>query len=71
MRPGGITVGFAPANPSQFIQVRAPYEDPNLVQFWIQAKMGVRIDTWHPKAFATNGLAVEPAGMTLLGDYVS
>jgi hypothetical protein len=50
-----------------FVQVRNPYEDPNLVQFWIQGKYGTRIRELHEKAFQIN--EGSPVANTLSGDY--
>lgn len=67
-RPGTISVGISAADDLQFVQVRAPYTDPNLVQFWLQADMGTRLDDWHAKVFATNGKGIQQtAGLS--GDY--
>jgi hypothetical protein len=50
-----------------FVQVRNPFEDPNYVQFWLQAKYGTRIRSIHEKVFQVNeGSAV---GVQLSGDY--
>lgn len=67
-RPGNITVGVSAPADMQFVQVRSVYEDPNLVQYWMQAQMGVRIDNWNSKMFAvSNGTITFPTGLE--GDY--
>lgn len=67
-KPGILSVGMNTKTDADFVQVRAPYEDPNMVQFWIQAEFGSRIDDWHQKVFATNEQA-SVANLTLMGDY--
>lgn len=67
-RPGNITVGVSAPADMQFVQVRSVYEDPNEVQYWMQAHMGVRIDNWNKKVFAvSNGTISIPTGLE--GDY--
>ncbi len=53
----------------KFVQVRAPYEDPNMVQFWLQFEAGCRINSWHEKAFMAN--QGTPVANQLSGDYLS
>ena len=67
-KPGTLSVGMNTKTDVDFMQVRAPYEDPNLIQFWIQAEFGSRIDDWDPKLFACNEQA-SVANLTLMGDY--
>jgi len=67
-RPGNITVGISAPADIQFVQVRSVYTDPNLVQFWMQADMGTRLDDWNAKVFATNGGTIKMAS-ALAGDY--
>ncbi len=67
-RPGNITVGISAPADMQFVQVRSVYEDPNLVQYWMQAQMGVRLDNWNKKVFAvSNGTVTRPTDLE--GDY--
>ena len=70
MRPGNVTVGISAPADLEFIKVRDVYTDPNLVQFWMQADMGTRLDDWNRKVFATSGGTItQTAG--LAGDYVA
>jgi len=50
-----------------FVQVRNPWEDPNEVQFWLQAEFGTRIVSIHPKEFQINDGT--PVSNELSGDY--
>lgn len=68
-RPGNITVGISAPADLQFVQVRNVDPDPNVVQFWMQADMGTRLDDWNKKVFATNGGTIK-SGIALSGDYV-
>lgn len=72
-RPGNITVGIGTPQDAQFVQVRSPYEDPNLVQFWMQMNMGTRVDDWNSKlfCFATGGTEYNQPISGLLGDYIA
>jgi len=47
--------------------VRNPWEDPNLVQFWLQFDAGARINSVHPYKFIVN--EGTPAANSLSGDY--
>lgn len=67
-KPGLLSVGMNTKTDVDFMQVRAPYEDPNLVQFWIQAEFGSRFDDWDQKVFASNEQA-SVANLSLMGDY--
>ena len=67
-KPGTLSVGMNTKTDVDFMQVRAPYEDPNMIQFWIQAEFGSRIDDWDPKVFACNDQA-SVANLALMGDY--
>jgi hypothetical protein len=69
LQPGLLSVGMNTKTDVDFVQVRAPYEDPNMIQFWIQAEFGSRIDDWDPKVFATNERA-SVANLSLMGDYI-
>jgi hypothetical protein len=70
VKPGTLSVGMNTKTDVDFVQVRAPYEDPNLIQFWIQAEFGSRIDDWDQKLFATNEQP-SVANLSLMGDYVA
>ena len=65
---GNMDLGFNTGKSNQFMQVRNPYEDPNDVQFWIEAAYGVRIRDVHQKVFKTNEQT--NTGVNLAGDYV-
>jgi len=65
--PGNFHFGMDTTTDKEFIQVRAPYEDPNIMQFWLQAGFGTRIASVHKKEFLINdGTAV---GASMAGDY--
>jgi hypothetical protein len=54
---------------SAFVQVRNPFKNPNMVQYWSQWKAGARVRNTHCKMFMVNdGTAV---GQQLSGDYLS
>ena len=52
-----------------FCQVRAPFEDPNIIQFWTQWDAGCRVRSIHPKEFQVNEQTA--TALPLSGDYVS
>ncbi len=65
--PGNLEFGMDTRGDHQFIQVRNPYEDPNLVQFWLQAAFGTRIRSVHYKNFMMNEQSFEPTNIS--GDF--
>jgi len=65
--PGNFDLGFNTFTDTAFVQVRNPWEDPNLVQFWIQADIGARIISVHKKVFQVNEQAA--SHVSLAGDY--
>jgi len=67
--PGNLDFGMDTMSDATFVQVRNIYEDPNLVQFWIQGDYGCRIREVHPKVFQVNEGV--PVANALSGDYVS
>ena len=67
-KKGNMDIGFNTGKSNQFMQVRNPFEDPNEVQFWIEAAYGVRIRDVHAKVFKTNEQT--NVGLDLAGDYV-
>lgn len=70
MMPGNVDLGFNTLAASKFVQVRNPFKDPNLVQYWMQWDAGARINSVHKKNFAmSNGTPVQD--ITLSGDYQS
>lgn len=65
--PGLLHFGMNTLGDEAFVQVRNPYEDPNLVQFWIQGDYGTRIASVHEKVFQVN--EGTPVANALSGDY--
>lgn len=66
-KPGNIDIGMAPNKAEQFVQVRDPQLDPNMVQFWIQSAFDTRVKDVHQKVFKTNdGTSTASA---VAGDY--
>jgi hypothetical protein len=64
---GNIDMGMNVLGDEQFVQVRNPWPDPNLVQFWLQFDAGLRINSLHKYKFMVNeGNAV---ANSLSGDY--
>lgn len=66
-KKGNMDLGFDTNSAKQFVQVRNIYEDPNDVQFWLQAAYGVRLRDVHPKVFQTNEQV--NTSVNLAGDY--
>jgi len=66
-KKGNMDIGFDTNSAKQFVQVRNIYEDPNDVQFWLQAAYGVRFRDVHPKVFMTNEQT--NTAVNLAGDY--
>jgi len=66
-KPGLFDIGFNTQVAAQFCQVRAIFEDPNDMQFWIQAAYDTRIQDINPKVFYTNEQT--NTAMNLAGDY--
>lgn len=69
-KPGLFDIGVNSNTDQQFVQVRAPFRDPNSVQFWIQAAFGTRIRDVHRKVFQVNDQA-NTSLSELAGDYVA
>lgn len=67
--PGNFDFGFNNLGDTEFVQIRYPYEDPNMVQFWMQSDQGTRIRSFHQKIFLVNSATNSAASMS--GDYVS
>jgi hypothetical protein len=65
--PGNLDFGVGTRGEEQFVQVRAPYEDPNIAQFWVQWKAGARVTSIHPKDFMINDQSNTATEMS--GDY--
>lgn len=69
MKPGLLDFGWNTSSASQFVQVRDPFEDPNDVQFWLQASYGARLRDWHEKVFRVNDQTNQ--SLNLAGDYTT
>lgn len=67
-KKGNMDIGFNTGKANQFVQVRDIFEDPNEVQFWLEAAYGVRIRDVHQKVFRTNE-QTNTAIDGLAGDY--
>lgn len=67
LKKGLLDFGYNTTGAPQYVQVRAPYEDPNLVQFWLQAAYDTAIEAWHKKVFQTN--EQKNVAPDLCGDY--
>lgn len=68
-KPFNLDFGMNTRGDEKFVQVRNPFEDPNIVQFWTQWQSGTRIRQFHEKEFLVNdGVA---ASADLSGDYVA
>lgn len=68
--PGNMDLGMNTKSDKGFVQVRAPFENPNLIQFWMQWEAGFRVRSVHAKVFAvSDGTPV--ADLELAGDYQS
>jgi hypothetical protein len=66
---GNLHFGMNSQQDDQFIQVRDPFEDPNIKQFWIQGDYGTRILSINSKVFQVNDGT--PVANALSGDYDS
>jgi hypothetical protein len=64
---GNIDLGMNTMGDEQFVQVRNIFEDPNLVQFWLQFDVGLRINSMHPYKFVVN--EGSPVANPVSGDY--
>lgn len=69
IRPGMMDFGVNTQKAAKFVQIRDIFEDPNEVQFWLQAAYGARFQDIHCKVFQVNEFINE--GVDLSGDYVS
>lgn len=65
--PGMLDFGVNKISDDKFVQVRPIGEDPNDVQFWIQASYDTRINDVHQKVFRMNNQA--NTAPELAGDY--
>lgn len=67
--PGNLDLGMNTFSDAGFVQVRAPYEDANEVQFWNQFDIGMRIKNLNKRGFmVSDGTAT---ANPLSGDYAS
>lgn len=66
-KPGNLDFGVGEESDKDYVQVRNPYPDPNIVQYWIQAAYDTRIQDVHEKLFQTN--EQKNAGLSFAGDY--
>jgi hypothetical protein len=66
-KPGLLDIGVNNQGDDAYVQVRNPYQDPNEVQFWIQASYDTRIRDVHQKVFQTNEQV--NTGVNYAGDY--
>ncbi len=66
-KAGNMDIGFNTGKAQQFVQVRNIFEDPNEVQFWLEAGYGVRFRDIHQKKFLTNEQT--NTAINLAGDY--
>lgn len=66
-KAGNMDLGFDTSEGKQFVQVRSIFEDPNEVQFWLEAGYGTRVRDVHKKVFQTNEQA--NTALVLAGDY--
>lgn len=65
--PGNFDIGFNTLNDIEFMKIRDPWEDPNLLQFWIQWEMGMRVKGFHKRnLMISDGTTVSNE---LSGDY--
>jgi hypothetical protein len=68
--PGTMELGLDTFSDQQFVQVRDIYEDPNFVNFWLQADYGVRFRAYDKKMLYINNQSVGNVE-NLSGDYIS
>lgn len=68
-KPGNFHFGMDTFSDHEFVQTRNPWEDPNLVQFWLQAAFGTRIASLHRKSFCVNDGT--PIAKSFGGDYTA
>jgi hypothetical protein len=67
--PGNLDLGMNSFSDVGFVQVRDPFEDANLVQFWMQFEIGMRIKKLHKRGFMVSNGTV--TSNPLSGDYSS
>ena len=67
LKPGLLDFGMGDQSDKDYVQVRAPYTDPNMVQFWMEAAFDTRVNDVHAKVFLTNEQT--STAVDLAGDY--
>ena len=67
LKPGVLDFGMGDQGDKEFVQVRTPYKDPNIVQFWMEAAFDTRVNDVHAKMFLTNEQT--STAVDLAGDY--
>ena len=67
IKPGVLDFGMSEASDKDYVQVRTPFTDPNMVQFWMEAAFDTRVNDVHAKMFLTNEQVSTP--VDLAGDY--
>jgi len=67
MEKGLLDFGMNTFGDERFVEVRNPYEDPNMAQFWLQFMAGCRVNSWHSKVLMIN--QGTPVANALSGDY--
>lgn len=65
--PGNFDIGFNTLSDIEFMQIRNPFEDANMVQFWIQWEMGMRIQNFHKRGLMISDGTI--VSNELSGDY--
>lgn len=65
--PGNLDLGMNTFSDVSFVQPRTPWEDPNMVQYWMQFEIGMRVTNTHKRALmVSDGTAT---GLEMSGDY--
>lgn len=68
MKPNNLELGWNTQKAAQFVDVRDIFDDPNEVQFWLQAGYDTRVIDVHQKLFMTNEQT--NSSLILSGDYI-
>jgi hypothetical protein len=68
-KAGNMDIGMNTNKSNKFMDVRDPFEDPNEIQFWIQAAYGTRVRQIDRKVFQMN--EQKNTALDLSGDYVA
>ncbi len=66
-QPGNLDLGMNTFSDVGYVQVRNPFDDANLVQFWNQFDIGMRIKNLHKRGFMVSDGSV--TANPLSGDY--